>query len=141
MTPWMMMLLRLLAAILLLLCLPAPTHAIACVDPSPLTHGSVIHVALLVYVDGHPHGVLPAGIDPVDTPATTESGYGTSFSQPYMLGIDLFVRKMRAANPMPLPNGQSTSFNFVYINMANAPVYGDPALTPNITQFDFSLDK
>lgn len=30
-------------------------------------------------------------------------------------GMDLYVKAMRAQGPIPLANGQSVSFNFVYI--------------------------
>jgi hypothetical protein len=111
-TTWMM------AGALLVLgvCALVPTARAICADPNPLTTGSSVNILLLVWVDA-PYGLFTGDI--TSTTATAIPGYGISFSQPYLLGLSMYVDAMRAQGTLPLPNGQSTRMNFVYFNLAN----------------------
>lgn len=66
---------------------PTPVSgALVCTDAEPLTGGanSTIHVAVLVWLIGQPHGLFKGHL--TDTPATSVPGFGQILSQPYMLG-------------------------------------------------------
>jgi len=118
-----------------------------CTNPAPLTDGSVINVAILTWLIGEPNG-LYKGSSIADTQATRLPGYGRTFIQPHMLGVDLFIQQMRKqGNVVPLSNAnQSVSFNFVYINMggldfsavyanASASVSAVPGTTTTTTNY------
>ena len=171
------------AAILITVCVLAPTVNALCADPSPLTTGSSINILLLIWVDA-PYGLFTGDI--LSTTATSIPGYGISFSQPYLLGISMYgqcaqfsadalssiiaskagalggsmfqvvdkffivlffllsmvVDSMRAHGPLPLPNGQSVTMNFVYFNLANKVLPTIPGvLSADQAQWDYSLDK
>lgn len=81
-----------------------------CGPQSPLLHGSQVNIAVLVWLQGAPHGLYTGELK--DSPPTDTPGYGINLLQPYMLGIDFYVRSMRANGPMPLPNGESVTLNF-----------------------------
>ena len=131
--PFLLSLLAVTLTLTLLSTLPRPVVGSTCPDPSPLLTGSTVSIALLVWVADLPPGVV--NIDVTETRATNQTGYGTSFQQPYMAGINMYVKEMRARNPLPLPNGQSVTLNFVYINMAN----GWMPFIPNVIPADAAI--
>lgn len=101
-----------LAALLLLLCwsaAPTADAAPVCTDPSPLLHGSIIHVAVLVWVDA-PEGLYRGNL--TDSRAT-DRPFGNSIVQPHYLGVELYVKRMKERGALPLPDGQSVTLNFV----------------------------
>lgn len=91
-----------------------------CTDAVALNSSDVVNIAILVWLIDEPTGLFVGDIS--DTTATSVAGYGTSIIQPYMLGIDLYVKLMREKqnNVLPLPTGESVNLNFVYINLAGA---------------------
>jgi len=126
-------LLLLAAALLLLLLPPRPSGlgvaATLCPCPNappPLASGDVVHIAVLLWLPDEPQGVFRGEL--AATKAALEEGYARSIEMPYLLGIDLYVKLMRAQGPMPLSNGASVTLNHVYINMA---VPSDPRLSVN----------
>ena len=100
-----------LAALLLLCWSAAPTADAApvCTDPSPLLHGSVIHVAVLVWVDA-PEGLYRGNL--TDSRAT-DRPFGNSIVQPHAMGVEMYVKRMKERGALPLPDGQSVTLNFV----------------------------
>ena len=77
---------------------PTPVSAaLVCTDVEPLTGGanSTIHVAVLVWLIGQPHGLFRGQL--TDTPATSVPGFGQILSQPYMLGQGARTRGGRGA--------------------------------------------
>jgi len=99
-----------LAALLLSLCWSAaPAAGAVCTDPSPLQHGSIIHVAVLVWVDA-PEGLYRGNL--TDSRAT-DRPFGNSIVQPHYLGVEMYIKKMKERGALPLPDGQSVTLNFV----------------------------
>lgn len=81
-----------------------------CNNSAPLRHGSVIHVAVLVWIADEPNGLYRGYVG--DTRAV-DLPYANNFVQPYMLGVELYIKQMRDQGALPLPDGQSVTLNFV----------------------------
>lgn len=107
-----------LAALCVTLLVAPPFAVGTCVDPAPLRHGSQINVAVLVWIADEPEGLFRGNL--TDTRAT-KLPFGNSLVQPWMMAVDMYVKRMRG-RPLPLPDGQSVTLNFVYINLANTKI-------------------
>lgn len=97
----------LLALLSLLLCFASTPVSATCADPSPLNSTHTVHVAILVWVADAPRGLFRGNLS--DTRHST-NGLVTSLSEAFMLGVELYVNKMRArGGVLPLPSGKTTN--------------------------------
>ena len=108
--------------LLLLSVCPSTTVRVSasCSSATPLAPGSVVNVAVMVWLPG-----LPMGLFTGDLASTVAASGGyTALAQPAQLATDMWVKMMKARDGnMSLPNGSIIKINPVYINVA-APTGG-----------------